>query len=263
MPRSIKTCVRNAERTLNNLLHTLRHRPYRVALVGEAGSGKSSLINRVVGQYVAEIGVIETTSDADEYPTPYAPITLVDLPGYGTQARPTQRFVHDQNLTQYDAVLLLYSARVKSDDVAIFQELKSLNIPCYVVRNSIDIALEGERARTDKPPRTYAELLEEITDDARQQFHAPTLHIYAVAAHPDRPEFALPELLDALQRASQAYITQRIEHTLHTLEDDWTHLSRIRRIRLLTRLTAHTITTPVPGTRRTLGVFVSAYALGR
>lgn len=263
MRPSLKQQVQRAEQTLSDCIQRLERRPYRIALLGEAGSGKSSLINRIVGDYVAEIGVIETTRDAQAYPTPHAPLTVVDLPGYGTQSRPTEHFIEDFDLRQYDGVLLIYSARIKTDDLQIYQNLKTYNIPCYVVRNSIDIALEGERASGKKNALEYKELVEEITQDARVQLRERDLHVYPVSAHPDRPAYALNTLLSDLQDAARNDTEEQIHDAIETIDNAWRDGSRLRRARFFARLAARTLTTPVPHTRLTLGMLVSAYALTR
>ncbi|MBS61884.1 GTPase [Salinisphaera sp.] len=61
-----------------------------IALFGQPGAGKSSLINKIVGRQVAEVGVeTDKTTDAARYH--HNGIDLIDLPGYGTRQFPQER----------------------------------------------------------------------------------------------------------------------------------------------------------------------------
>ena len=58
-----------------------------IALFGQPGSGKSSLINRLIGQKLAPEGVRnDVTTERKEYE--WNGLTLVDLPGYDTAKLP-------------------------------------------------------------------------------------------------------------------------------------------------------------------------------
>lgn len=253
--------VDRAEQALQNCVEQIEKQGFTVALVGEAGSGKSSLINRITGEYVAPIGATETTMDATTYAVPNSALRLVDLPGYGTQTWPTARFIDDVHLAKYNAVLLIYSARVKSDDILLFQALKDKNIPVVVVRNSIDIALEGEASRGDKNARSYTQVLEDIIEDARLQFRARDLDIFAVSAHPERPRYELDRLIAELQQAARAHAEARLHACLHNVTQSLDDASLWERARFYTKLAARTMTLRVVAETLRVGQVVATYAL--
>src|SRR5690625_596957 len=259
---SLSTRVQQDERALQQLIHQLRKRRFTVAMLGESGSGKSSLINRFAEAYVAPIGAIETTMDAQHVDIKDTPLTLVDLPGYGTQAWPTPRFFEHFNLPQYDAAILVLGARIKTDDIEMFERLKSANMPFYVVRNFIDIALEGEGTRKSGDAMSYNDLLEQIRQDARVQFRARELTLYAISSRPDQPRFDLEALRKEMIDAARENILERVRARIHALSSRWSDASGWTRTRYYTRLAARTLTLSIPQNTRTVGMLVTAYAMG-
>lgn len=58
----------------------------KCGIIGLSGAGKSSLINAIAGQKIAQTGSTETTMEAQSYIN--KGIEYVDLPGCGTQKWP-------------------------------------------------------------------------------------------------------------------------------------------------------------------------------
>ncbi len=251
-----------AVNTLTHLVTALTRRRFTVAFIGEAGSGKSSLINRMVGSYVAPIGAIETTMDATRHLVPESPFVLVDLPGYGTTRWPTTRYVDDLQLEQYDYIVMVYSARVKNDDVDIVQELIKRGKPYFVVRNYMDVALQGEAIRSDGPPADFKSLRTHIEQDARIQFRSNTLRLYAVSAHPDQPTYELSDLMLDLQEQVKDYTLTQISACIQDQSRLVQQTSAWKRTQFFTRLAAATMTLNIPYAHRTVGMMVTANALG-
>jgi GTP-binding protein EngB required for normal cell division len=115
----------------------------RCGLIGPSGSGKSSLINAIAGERIAQVGVVETTTDPLEIN--HRGITFVDLPGCGTRRWPKDTYVERLNLVSYDCFLLVTAQRFTENDAFLFQQLRALGKPCFVVRNMIDRAIEDGR----------------------------------------------------------------------------------------------------------------------
>ena len=108
---------------LRSMRHDFEQATVRLGVIGESGSGKSSLINALVGREVAPVGaLVETTQRAQEVPVDG--LTLVDLPGCGTPTWPKETYLRRLNLLEsYDGFLLVTASRVKECDALLFDEL--------------------------------------------------------------------------------------------------------------------------------------------
>lgn len=126
---------------LRTMRHDFEQATVRLGVIGESGSGKSSLINALVGREVAPVGaLIETTQQAQEVPVDG--LTLVDLPGCGTPTWPKETYLQRLNLLEsYDGFLLVTASRVKECDALLFDELsRKAQKPFFVVRSFFDLA---------------------------------------------------------------------------------------------------------------------------
>ena len=115
----------------------------RIAVVGQPGAGKSTLINRLVGEKVAKTGVgTDTTKDAQEYDFPQIFQKLVDTPGYDTEMFTFNRWKEKFSLQKYDVFILMFKGKLHEKDGQLFSELKNWNRernhPLFVVRNFSD-----------------------------------------------------------------------------------------------------------------------------
>ncbi|MDB6175563.1 MAG: hypothetical protein JWL59_4874 [Chthoniobacteraceae bacterium] len=114
----------------------------KCGITGPSGSGKSSLINAIFGQKIAAVGVVETTSREQEFSHPGKGLILVDLPGIGTPNWPKETYIERLKLLTYDSFLLVTAERFTENDVYLYRELTSHGIPCFVLRNKFDRAVE-------------------------------------------------------------------------------------------------------------------------
>ena len=109
----------------------------KVALFGQPGAGKSSLINRIVGQRVAEVGV-ETDKTVDAASYEHNGLELVDLPGYGTKGFPKEDFFARFHIKQFDLFLCVSSGKLHQADTEFFQALIDAEKVCLFVVNKHD-----------------------------------------------------------------------------------------------------------------------------
>lgn len=79
-----------------------------IALFGQPGAGKSSLINKILGKKVAEVGV-ETDKTIEEASYEANGLKFVDLPGYGTKNFPKDTYFQRFNIQQFDLFLCVTS----------------------------------------------------------------------------------------------------------------------------------------------------------
>lgn len=108
-----------------------------VALFGQPGAGKSSLINAIVGEKVAEVGVeTDKTVEAAEYV--HKGLKLVDLPGYGTKSFPKDEYFQRFGIQNLDLFLCVTSGKLLDADTQLFQELAHRGKACIFVVNRHD-----------------------------------------------------------------------------------------------------------------------------
>lgn len=103
----------------------------RIVLVGQVSSGKSSLINALLGTHEADCDVLPTTRDVRRFAIglehAQGPVELLDTPGYGEAgASVEQRRQIETAITQADAVLLVMSANTaaRKPDQLLLEQLE-------------------------------------------------------------------------------------------------------------------------------------------
>jgi GTP-binding protein EngB required for normal cell division len=178
--------------------------PVRIALFGQPGAGKSSLINAIIGEEKAKVGVTtDTTQDLEEYN--WNGLTLCDLPGYGTAKFPTTGYLERFNIPSFDVFLCVSAGKFTAGDTEFYQKLRYLNKICIFVRNKSDsIKQKG---------KTFEELTADIIGDLhRMTGHTdPVLFtscdtgegLDAVIKSIERSLFGLK--LDRFRRSAKAY----------------------------------------------------------
>jgi small GTP-binding protein len=118
-------------------LEVEKARTVSVALFGQPGAGKSSLINKMAGRKVAEVGV-ETDKTVEMARYPVNGLEFVDLPGYGTQRFPKQGYAERFDLRQLDLFLCVTSGKLHQADTEFFRELEAMGKVCIYVVNRHD-----------------------------------------------------------------------------------------------------------------------------
>jgi len=125
---------------------TEAHKSGFVAIVGRPNVGKSTLLNRIVGQKIAIMSdKAQTTRNKIQgiYTVPKAQIVFIDTPGIHKPKHRLGDFMVEtaySALREVDATLFMISAdqkRGKGDDF-IIERLKTMTSPVYLVINKID-----------------------------------------------------------------------------------------------------------------------------
>lgn len=134
---SIEDVIRNIKAQVDLWENT----EVKIAVTGQSGSGKSSLINAIAGSKIAPVGFVETTMEPKEYKTDNG-IILVDLPGCGTANFPFESYVDDMKLSEFDAIILVTANRFYEADIKLFNYVtNSLKKPIFLVRTKMDDAV--------------------------------------------------------------------------------------------------------------------------
>jgi GTP-binding protein EngB required for normal cell division/uncharacterized protein (DUF697 family) len=145
---------------IHKLLQEAEDVTVTVALFGQPGAGKSSLINRITGQKLAKEGAkTDATTEAKRYE--WNGLHLVDLPGYGTTMFPEESYWKRFGIDEFDVFLCIFSGKFRDEDTRFFSALKAHGKQCLFVRNKCDDLWEDGK--------TVRELEAEIAEDLQAQ----------------------------------------------------------------------------------------------
>lgn len=122
----------------------------KIAVVGQPGAGKSSIINALIGHKVARTGQgTDITRKGVRYR--YEFLEIVDLPGYGTTMFPLSEWKEKFKIHQYDIIFFVFSGKLTGDDCALFASVAAYNKlghkrPLLLIRNHCnDLASHEDR----------------------------------------------------------------------------------------------------------------------
>ncbi len=146
---------------LRSKLNDEQRNPLKIALFGQPGAGKSSIINKLVGYKAVEIGQTTDTTKEAKIVKWKDDLLFVDLPGYGTSKFPKNDFFDKFDINNFHLYLCVFSGKFHEADTSFFHELSSNGKICLFVRNKHDeIWQEGKKT---------SKLEEEIINDVCKQ----------------------------------------------------------------------------------------------
>ncbi|KAI6109236.1 interferon-inducible GTPase-domain-containing protein [Pisolithus croceorrhizus] len=123
---------------------------FHFAVVGLAGSGKSSLINALRGlrnneRGAAEVGAMETTSTISRYPDPNSdnPFVWYDISRAGALSQPDWLYFNNRALFVFDCIIVLFDNRLTQTDIDILANCRRFQIPTYIVRSKADVLVRN------------------------------------------------------------------------------------------------------------------------
>ncbi|XP_043943335.1 T-cell-specific guanine nucleotide triphosphate-binding protein 2-like [Protopterus annectens] len=123
-----------------------------IAVVGEAGAGKSCLVNMLRDlsneENAAATRSIEMTMARAWYPHPSIPdVFFWDLPGTGRRNFHAKNYVKEMHFKSYDIFIIVSCCRFSENDVDLIKEINKLNKPFYFVRSKIDNDIYAEEQK--------------------------------------------------------------------------------------------------------------------
>ena len=136
---------------------------FNIGIVGERGTGKSTLINVILGEKVAKVGQTETTMNITPYQIQISgnnKLKVWDTPGWGTQSFPYEEY--SKALIFFDYVVIVVGMKIDERDIELYQKLTKEGIPVAFVRSKSDIDVNNEA--WDNYGNAYTEL-----ETSRQQ----------------------------------------------------------------------------------------------
>lgn len=173
------------------------HKSGFVAIVGRPNVGKSTLLNRIVGQKIAIMSdKAQTTRNKIQgvYTTPEAQLIFIDTPGIHKPRHRLGDFMVEtaySAIREVDAVLFMIAAdqkRGKGDDF-IIERLKDSHSPVYLVINKIDKVHPDELLGIIEDYRQQMDFKEIIPISATEGNNFDTLMTTLVEQMPEGPQY--------------------------------------------------------------------------
>ncbi|XP_043913161.1 interferon-inducible GTPase 5-like [Protopterus annectens] len=152
-----------------------------IAVTGESGCGKSSLINAILGfaetdKPSAPVDVKETTLEPVPYKHVRFPnVVFWDLPGIGTLNFPASSYFEKINITKFD-FFLICGLRFNKNDVLLAKEILRAGKKFFFLRTKIDTDVEYYR----RQGRHEETALEVIRKDCRKKIELAGITSFTV-----------------------------------------------------------------------------------
>lgn len=176
---------------------TEAHKSGFVAIVGRPNVGKSTLLNRIVGQKIAIMSdKAQTTRNKIQgiYTVPEAQIVFIDTPGIHKPKHRLGDFMVEtaySALREVDATLFMISAdqkRGKGDDF-IIERLKTMTSPVYLVVNKIDTVHPDQLLGIIEDYASQMEFAEVVPISATEGNNVDRLMNVLVDKMPEGPQY--------------------------------------------------------------------------
>lgn len=166
-----------------------------IGLFGPGGAGKSSLINALVGQKVAKVGVQTDVTVAEE-DIIHNGLCFRDLPGFGTKAFPAEKFVAQFRVPDLDIVLAVTNRKFSEDESDLFKRVLGEGQVVFLIRSMADMICDDDKSQ--------AELFEEVRVDFKK--HVGSDRVFFVSTRRDNRmglEVLTAAIMDRLDKAKQ------------------------------------------------------------
>jgi small GTP-binding protein len=241
LKREIQTLAQQTQTMLDEFEQT----KVNVALIGEPGVGKSSLMNAIVGRKVAQTGATgETTLTAQSVPhDEVAGVIFWDLPGCGTPNHPRETYIADQHLLEnYDLFVLVTDKRIRQGDEWLYRQLcKEAGQPFFVVRTHFDQVID-EMDETEARARIHEDIRKQLSESS-------DLRVYIVALKGPR-EFDLGPLMEAIIDSLSGLKRDKVALAVAPLTEELLRKKRLSAEKIISRyalVSAANGFNPVPG----------------
>ncbi|MBL1228501.1 GTPase Era [Enterococcus sp. BWB1-3] len=176
---------------------TETHKSGFVAIVGRPNVGKSTLLNRIVGQKIAIMSdKAQTTRNKIQgvYTVPEAQLIFIDTPGIHKPKHRLGDFMVEtaySALREVDAVLFMISAdqkRGKGDDF-IIERLKNQQAPVFLIINKIDKVHPDELLGIIEDYSNQMEFAEVVPISATEGNNVERMMDTLIAKMPEGPQY--------------------------------------------------------------------------
>uniref|UniRef100_A0A8C6IKE2 IRG-type G domain-containing protein n=1 Tax=Mus spicilegus TaxID=10103 RepID=A0A8C6IKE2_MUSSI len=208
--RSINLClkkgdIQGANSVISDALKAIDNAPINIAITGESGAGKSSLINALrevkdEGEDAAKVGVTETTMKAASFEHPKVKnLILWDLPGIGTKKFPPKTYLETVEFKKYDFFIIVSATRFTNHEIELAKAIRIMKKNYYFVRSKVDFDLYNEEK---SKPRNFnrENTLNDIRNyylDIFRESKIDEPQIFLISSH-DLSDYDFPVLMDTL-----------------------------------------------------------------
>lgn len=217
MEKNIKDEIEKAARRIRGE----GRKPLRIAVFGQPGAGKSSLINALLGQDVAKVGAeADVTTEARGYAftnsdsefTLESGMELWDLPGYGTSKFPAGAFIEKFDVRSFDLFICAVSGKFTDDDDKLLQDVVESGRPYVLASTKFDTRWQ--------PGLTPDEIKQVIRKDFAKHLRTDAGRLVLVSVKDgtglEELNAAISSLLDEALRAKFAFAAKA--YSLEALE---------------------------------------------
>ena len=141
----------------------------KIAVVGQPGAGKSSLICNLTKNKCKPLPQIGTKTDMTDWSThvftdatfpyiTYKNYLIIDSPGYNTTKHPIEEFIHHFPFSKFDHILMVIRGKLHESDMHICNAIEDLHgVNCYLVRSfSDELSENGDKEKIVKDYRDKA-----------------------------------------------------------------------------------------------------------
>jgi GTPase Era involved in 16S rRNA processing len=133
----------------------------KIAILGQPGAGKSSLLKGMTGGAVEPPPVIGTQTDATNWSNEancsllsrYQEYVFADVPGYDTESHPTAAFLSYFPWDQFDAFILVVGGKLHLADESIYRYVAQQSKKVFLARSFSESLSESDRAAAESDIR--------------------------------------------------------------------------------------------------------------
>ncbi|KAM7320368.1 interferon-inducible GTPase 1-like [Alexandromys fortis] len=197
--------IQGANSVIRDALKNIDNVPINIAVTGESGAGKSSLINALMGvgpedEGAAEVGVVATTMRRTPYKHPkIQTLTLWDLPGIETVNFLPKDYLEKVNFQEYDFFIIVSATRFTKLELDLAKAIRLMKKNYYFVRTKVDTDLDNEKKCN---PQTFdrAKTLQKIRSicvNAFSQNNMDAPQIFLIS-NSNLSDYDFPVLMDTL-----------------------------------------------------------------